>query len=62
MKTICPIHHFSYSGSVCPFCEKERLDRLATRFVKEEDRRKPLKEKEITENDIQKLLNKFNKK
>ena len=33
MKQICPIHRFSYSGNKCPFCEQERLEHLAKKFV-----------------------------
>lgn len=69
MKKNCTVHHFSYSGNVCPFCEKERFTRLANRFVKtttvtevinKHDKKE--KESEITENDLQKLMNKFNNK
>lgn len=63
MKLICPIHHFSYSGSMCPFCEKERIDRLAQRYkVEETVHIENKKEREITQNDLQKLMNKFNRK
>ena len=34
MKQICPIHRFSYEGNKCPFCEKERIDRLAQKYGK----------------------------
>ena len=34
MKQFCTVHCFSYSSSVCPFCEKDRINRLAHRFVK----------------------------
>ena len=34
MKQICPVHRFSYGGSVCPFCEKDRIDALTHRFGK----------------------------
>lgn len=68
MKEICPIHRFMYGGSVCPLCEKERIDRLAKRYVNNgnEERVSLKKEKkldrEINENDINKLLEKFGKK
>lgn len=68
MKQICPIHRFMYNGSVCPLCEKERIDRLASEFVNSgnEERVSLKKEKkldrEINENDINKLLEKFGKK
>ena len=67
MKQICPIHRFSYSGNVCPFCEKDRINGLAHRFVKTVENNtisvhnvKKGKQQEITENDLQKLINKFN--
>ena len=69
MKQICPIHRFSYSGNVCPFCEKDRINGLAHRFVKTVESNansvhndKKRTQHEITENDLQKLMNKFNLK
>ena len=67
MKTICPIHRFMYKGDVCPLCEKERIDRLAKRYVNSgnEERISLKKEKKvdrkINENDLKKLLEKFKK-
>ena len=65
MKQICPIHRFSYSGNKCPFCEHERLEKLAQRYVAE-DHLKYKREKdtdvEITEDDLKKLTTKFNVK
>lgn len=64
MKKLCPTHFFSYSGNKCPFCEQERIDRLAQRFAKTEEKKtveKPA-EREIEESDLQKLLDKFNKR
>lgn len=70
MKNICPTHHFAYSGNVCPFCEKERIESLSARFVKSEKKyavnktiKKPVEvEKDVTEDDLQKLKAKFNKR
>lgn len=68
MKQVCPVHRFSYSGSVCPFCEKDRIDSLAHRFVKTVEtnvvnvHKKKETQREITENDLQKLMDKFNSK
>lgn len=68
MKQICPVHRFSYSGSVCPFCERERIENLAHRFVKSDNqsnvvqKEETVKEREINENDLQKLMAKFNRK
>ena len=61
MKTICPIHRFSYSGNSCPFCEKERIDYLAHRFVHEV--KKEIKtDRQINESDLKKLTEKFNRR
>ena len=67
MKQICPVHRFSYSGEKCPFCEHERLEKLAQRYVVVD---KPdvvsnvnIKERynhPITEDDLKKLTEKFN--
>ena len=69
MKQICPIHRFSYNGKKCPFCEQERLDNLAQRYVVvdksdvvgnvniQEHYNNP-----ITEDDLKKLTDKFNVK
>ena len=68
MKQICPVHRFSYSGSVCPFCEKDRIDALTHRFGKSREsnvvnaNNKKEIQREITENDLQKLMDKFNSK
>lgn len=68
MKQICPVHRFSYSGNVCPFCEKDRIDSLAHRFAKTVEtnvvnvHKKKEAQREITENDLQKLMDKFNSK
>ena len=69
MKQICPIHRFSYIGNVCPFCERDRINGLAHRFVKTVESNttsvhndKKRTQHEITKNDLQKLMNKFNLK
>ena len=25
-KSICPVHHYRYTGARCPICEKERIN------------------------------------
>lgn len=69
MKQICPIHRFSYSGNKCPFCEKERLDKLAQRYVVVDHldvignyKPKTNNDIEITEEHLKKLTEKFNVK
>lgn len=54
-KTLCELHHFYYLGNKCPLCEKERIDALVKKYSPKE-----FKDKEITENDISKLSDKFN--
>ena len=67
MKQICPIHRFSYSGNKCPFCEQERLEHLAKKFVVIDHldvignyESKTKKDIEITEEQLKKLVEKFN--
>lgn len=69
MKQICPIHRFSYSGDKCPFCEQERLEKLAKKFVVIDHldiignyKPKTNNDIEITEEHLKKLTEKFNVK
>ncbi len=69
MKQICPIHRFSYSGDKCPFCEQERLEKLAQRYavVDKPDvvgnyKTKTSNDIDITEEHLKKLTEKFNVK
>ena len=73
MKQICPIHRFSYSGNKCLFCEQERLDKLAQRYVVVDHivdyinllgdyEHKTNNDVEITEEHLKKLTAKFNVK
>lgn len=65
MKTVCPIHRFSYSGKTCPFCEKDRIEYLTRKYGGEETNEetpKTKKDRDISEDDLKKLLDKFNKK
>ena len=66
MKTLCSIHHLFYMGSECPLCRQERVDSYRQRFCHHEVE-KPIKKEEkknrvITDDDINKLINKFNSK
>ena len=56
MKQFCQTHHYFYESVNCPFCEKERFDRLSRRLVKVENSQS----REISKDDIEKLKNKFN--
>ena len=67
MKQTCPIHHFTYSGTLCPFCEEERIQRLAHRYeisaesnVVGNFKKSEHFEKEISDDDLSKLALKFN--
>ena len=57
-KNYCIIHHFYYNGNKCPFCEKEKYENIA----KKTSNNNIKVNKEITEEDVQKLINKFNMK
>lgn len=63
MKQICPIHRFSYEGNKCPFCEKERIDRLAQKYGKVIEKvEETKKDKPASEDSLKKLADKFNVK
>ena len=53
IKKFCETHHFYYQGNACPFCQNEKFNKFLKEKPKEE-------EKEVTIDDIQKLINKFN--
>lgn len=64
MKLLCLTHHLFYTGGECPLCRQERSERYAQRFggYTEEKPKHKEKEQEITEDDLNKLISKFNKK
>lgn len=62
MKQFCPLHHFFYNGKNCPFCEQERIEHLSQKFDKNMSEIKKDKAHEITEDDLEKLKQKFNVK
>lgn len=35
-KNFCHVHCFHYSGSVCPFCEKDKVNAYVRRYYKED--------------------------
>ena len=66
MKQICNTHRFSYSGDKCPFCEQERIEKLAKKFVVIDHldvignyRPKTSNDIDITEERLKKLSEKF---
>lgn len=66
-KKFCATHHLYYNGTECPMCLSERLNYYDHKYNgKTEDvkREKTFKKKdrEINEDDISKLVEKFNKK
>lgn len=66
MKTLCPTHHLFYMGNECPLCRQERIERYSQRFCNHMEMKpevkKVEKDSEITEDDLSKLMNKFNNK
>lgn len=65
-KNYCETHHFYYRGVKCPLCESERIQKMADKYSKKINVGKPKKEereiREATVDDIQKLIDKFNRK
>lgn len=67
-KKLCPIHSYYYSGNECPICAKERLEKMASRWVPENiDSQKERFEKKKNKNEnmdkmLEKLKEKFNKR
>lgn len=68
-KNYCSIHHLYYSGNECPMCREERTAIYVKKYgeanvstVKEEKNKKENKSREINEEDISKLMEKFNSK
>lgn len=59
MKTLCPTHRLFYVGNECPLCRQERIERYKGRFCKIAESKETSKEREITEDDLEKLRNKF---
>ena len=66
-KKFCATHHLYYNGTECPMCLSERLNYYDHKYngktedVKQEKAFKK-KDREINEDDISKLMEKFNKK
>lgn len=66
-KKFCATHHLYYNGTECPMCLSERLNYYDHKYNgKTEDvtQEKAFKKKDrdINEDDISKLMEKFNKK
>lgn len=68
-KKFCATHHLYYRGNECPLCLSERIsyyDRKYNNTDKgcddEKDKVKEKKDREINDDDLSKLVNKFNKR
>lgn len=63
-KKYCNIHSFYYTSSFCPFCLKEKSENLYSKYkdLCDKKKKKDNNDRKITETDIQKLINKFNRK
>lgn len=66
-KKFCPTHHLYYDRNECPLCLHERLNYYAHRYnienkVNKQTTTDSNTAREINEEDIIKLTNKFNKK
>lgn len=69
-KRYCDIHHYYYKGHICPFCLSDKTQALARKYntgdmnesktvtKKEKDNN----DREITAEDFERLINKFNSK
>ena len=57
MKNICPIHRYTYSTRECPFCKKEREERIKILYAEEiEEYTKP---KPATDEEIARVAEKI---
>lgn len=62
-KNFCNVHRFNYSGVNCPFCEQDRINSLVHKFNRKVEKPKSVTvERDITEDDLNKLIMKFNGK
>ena len=67
-KKLCPTHHLYYTGERCPLCESERIESYASKFGKygnntvDDKQQKAEKERDINEEDLERLINKYGAK
>ena len=62
-KNYCQTHHYYYIGNVCPFCEKERIQKMVDQYAPKEKKEvieTKKQDREINEEDLAMLINKFN--
>lgn len=62
MKKYCPIHHYYYSGNVCPLCASEKYSKMMESYKTVEQPKKIKKVDEVTDDMLSKLKDKFNVK
>lgn len=66
IKNYCSIHHLYYSGNECSMCREERTADYITKYgenaVTSKQKEKEAKDRAINEDDISKLMEKFNRK
>lgn len=60
MKKLCPIHHYYYSGNVCPLCTSEKYERMMERYQLEVPIKVEKKTEEVTSDMLSMLKDKFN--
>ena len=65
-KKLCITHHLYYRGSQCPICKEEHIGGLIRKYCPQKENvvrvETSTKDREINENDIMKLMEKFNTK
>lgn len=63
-KKYCSIHHLYYTSVECPMCLKDRVSIYEKKYGLNQETVKEQKEseREITDEDLSKLINKFNVK
>ena len=63
-KKYCEIHHLYYDGDICPFCQKEKYERMSHAYhttQNKENSKKSNERFEITDDVINKLRDHFKK-
>jgi hypothetical protein len=58
-KIYCSTHRLWHKDLRCPLCEQERVKKMVARFKCEEEKQENTREATIE--DVQKLINKFNR-
>lgn len=63
-KKLCSVHHLYFKGVECPLCLEERIKRMEEKFAKNDEvvPKKKNATKEVTEDMLNKLKEKFGSK